>query len=133
MRCGISNTDGNRVSHPDDSQKTIGGNSGPLSQRRDTRYKTRHYEDDVLILQFWSRSPSTVVTADIPRPTSEGSPSTEIGQPITTSPTTISYRSSSTEIGPPATSSLSTTPSDPPVHHAYSPCRTPPSQNFLLL
>ena len=56
-RCGISNTNGNRVSHPDDPQKTIGGNSESLSQRRNTGYKREHREEakTVASLQFWFR------------------------------------------------------------------------------
>ena len=39
---GISNADGNRASHPDDPQKTVGGN--PASQRKNTDYKTDSLE-----------------------------------------------------------------------------------------
>ena len=63
LRGSFKLTDGNKVSYPDDPQKTVGGNPRPLSQRRDTVYK----ED----------------TAKRLRPIPDSSPSTETGRPAT--------------------------------------------------
>ena len=72
-RWGISNTDGNRISHSYDPQKIVGGNFEVQSQRRDIGYKTGSLEFRVFSL----------VSIIIYRLISEGSPSTETGRPAT--------------------------------------------------
>ena len=131
-RCGVSNIDGKRVSHPNDPQKTVEENSGPPSQRSGADYKMRSLEFRVLESSVWSRSSSIKVTADIPQPSSEGSLSIEIGQPATYSAAT-SDCSPSTEAGRPAKHSPTATPGSPSVHHAYGPYPKARGRNIYLL